>query len=131
MQAFENAKIKDVENNYLQVFIKDKLIGLVYLQQFQLRHQHLNFSNPPTFLSRILQLILPAQLPLLICGNLFRIDFQGFYFKNAAHDLHVFDAIELFTKQPKNKPVGIIIKDCAVFFAGQHATSFKYHFFKI
>jgi hypothetical protein len=130
LQAFENAKIEDVESNYLQVFLRDKLIGLVYLQQFTFKHKHLNFSQQQTFKSKLIQFVLPAQLPLLICGHLFRIDFQGFYFKSKAHEVLVFDAIELFIEQSKtNKPCGIIIKDCEAPFVEQKAAFFKYHFF--
>jgi hypothetical protein len=130
LQAFENAKIEDVENNYLQIFLKDKLIGLVYLQQFTFKHKHLNFSQQQTFKSKLIQFVLPAQLQLLVCGNLFRIDFQGFYFKSRAHEVLVFDAIEMFMQQNKNnKPCGIIIKDCEAPFVEQKAAFFKYHFF--
>jgi hypothetical protein len=128
--AFENARIDDVENNYLQVFLKDKLIGLVYLQQFTFKHKHLNFKQQQTLKSKFIQFVLPAQLPLLICGHLFRIDFQGFYFSDKAHEILVFDAIELFIQHNKgNKPCGIIIKDCAAPFVEQKVLFFKYHFF--
>jgi hypothetical protein len=128
--AFENAKIEDVENNYVQIFLKDKSIGLLYLQQFTFKHKHLNFNQQQTFKSKFIQFVLPAQLPLLICGHLFRVDFQGFYFKNQAHEMLVFDAIELFIQHNKsNKPSGIIIKDCEAPFVEQKAEFFKYHFF--
>jgi len=38
LQAFENAAVDDIENFYLEVFKKDKLIGLLYLQQFRFQH---------------------------------------------------------------------------------------------
>jgi hypothetical protein len=130
LQAFENAKIEDVENNYLQVFLKDKLIGLVYLQQFTFKHKHLNFNQQQTFKSRLIKFVLPTQLPMLVCGHLFRIDFQGFYFKGKAHEVLVFDAIELFIQQNKNnRPCGVIIKDCEAPFVEQKAALFNYHFF--
>ncbi len=130
LQAFENAEVDNIETHYVQVFLKDKLIGLVYLQQFTFKHEHLNFNRQQTFKSRVIKFVLPAQLPLLVCGHLFRIDFQGFYFKNQAHDVLVFDAIELFMQHNKNnKPCGIIIKDCKEAFVEQHVQLFKYHFF--
>jgi hypothetical protein len=130
LQAFENAKIDNIENNYLQVFLKEKLIGLVYLQQFTFKHKHLNFSRPQTFKSKLIQFVLPAKLSLLVCGHLFRIDFQGFYFKSKAHEVLVFDVIELFIQQNRTtKPCGIIIKDCETPFVEQKAEFFKYHFF--
>ena len=127
--AFENAQMEDVENNYIQVFFKDKLVGVVYLQQFIFQHKHLNFSNDKKLKSRLIKLLLPKRLPLLVCGHLFRIGFQGFYFKNESHNNLVFDAIELFKQQNKYKPCGIIIKDCAEVFVEQQSKLFDYHFF--
>ncbi len=127
--AFEKSNIVDVENNYIQVFLKDKLVGVVYLQQFIFQHKHLNFSNDKQIKARLIKLLLPKRLPLLVCGHLFRIGFQGFYFKNEAHNNLVFDAIELFKQQNKYKPCGIIIKDCAEVFVEQQSKVFDYHFF--
>jgi hypothetical protein len=127
--AFEKSNIEDVENNYIQVFLKDKLVGVVYLQQFIFQHKHLNFSNDKQIKSRLIKLLLPKRLLLLVCGHLFRIGYQGFYFKNEAHNNLVFDAIELFKQQNKYKPCGIIIKDCAEVFVEQQSKVFDYHFF--
>lgn len=128
--AFENARVEDIENNYVQVFLDDKLIGLVYLQLFQFKQKHLDTNTKPTFMSGVIRFMLPAQLPLLVCGNLFRIDFQGFYFKNLLHQSIVFEAIKLFTQQNKrSKPCSIIIKDCKEMFSGEESKHFGYHFF--
>jgi hypothetical protein len=124
----EKAQIPDIENHYLQIFLKDKLIGLAYLQLFKFSHTHLNFSSPQSFQSKLVKFFLPKKLQLLVCGNLFRINFQGFYFKNEQHSPFIFDAIELFLKQ-RSKACGIIIKDCKeVFPEGKH-TATKYQFF--
>lgn len=127
--ALEQAQIPDIENYYLQIFLKDKLIGLAYLQLFRFNHTHLNFSTSKTIQSKLIKFFLPRKLQLLVCGNLFRINFQGFYFKNELHHAFVFDAIELFLQQDKkSKPCGIIIKDCKEAFPdGKHNT--KYSFF--
>lgn len=127
--AFEKSNIEDIENNYIQVFLKDKLVGIVYLQKFIFQHKHLNFSNDKQLKAKLIKLVLPKRLPLLVCGHLFRIGFQGFYFKNEAHNNLVFDAIELFKQQNKYKPCGIIIKDCAEVFVEQQSKVFDYHFF--
>jgi hypothetical protein len=126
----ENAQVPDIENNYVQIFLKDKLIGLAYLQLFKFTNTNLNFDDPTSFQSRIIKFILPKRLYLLICGNLFRINFQGFYFKNEQHNAFIFDAIELFEKQNRKlKPCGIIIKDCAAVFVEEKYLASKYHFF--
>ncbi len=126
----ENAQVPDIENKYVQIFLKDKLIGLAYLQLFKFAHSNLNFDNPSGFQCRAIKFILPKKLYLLICGNLFRINFQGFYFKNEQHNHFVFDAIELFLQQNRTlKPSGIIIKDCKEVFVEEKYAASKYHFF--
>jgi hypothetical protein len=127
--AFEKSNIEDIETNYIEVFLKEKLIGVVYLQQFIFQHKHLNFATDKQFKSRLIKLFLPNRLPLLVCGHLFRINFQGFYFKNELHNNLVFDAIEIFNKENNNKPCGIIIKDCATVFVEQKSSHVGYHFF--
>ena len=126
----ENAHIPDIDNNYLQIFLKDKLIGLAYLQLFKFAHSNLNFDNPSGLQCRVIKFILPKHLYLLICGNLFRINFQGFYFKNEQHNHFIFNAIELFVKQNRKlKPSGIIIKDCKTVFVEENYNASNYHFF--
>ena len=127
--AFEKSNIDDVVNNYLKVFFKDKLIGVVYLQQFLFQHKHLNFNSDNQLKSKLIKLVLPKRLSILACGHLFRINFQGFYFKNEVHNNLIFDAIELFKKEISYKPCGIILKDCAAIFTGHHSKTFGYHFF--
>ncbi|MBL7700835.1 MAG: hypothetical protein JNM14_01175 [Ferruginibacter sp.] len=128
LQALENAQIPDIETYYLQVFLKDKLIGLAYLQLFKLSHTHLNFSDAQGFQSTMVKTLLPKNLRLLVCGNLFRINFQGFYFKNEQHNAYIFDAIEYFAKKCREaKSCAVIIKDCKeVFPEGKHNTSYRF-----
>ena len=130
LQALENAQIPDIENHYLQIFLKDKLIGIAYLQLFKFSHTHLNFNTPQSIQAKAVKFFLPKKLQLLVCGNLFRINFQGFYFKNEQHNAFIFDAIELFIKENgRSKACGIIIKDCKeVFPEGKYAAT-QYKFF--
>lgn len=126
----ENAALPDIENNYVQIFVKDKLIGLAYLQLYRFSQTNLNFDDRTGLRFRAVKSILPKQAFLLICGNLFRINFQGFYFKNEQHNHFIFDTIELFIKQAgRQKPAGIIIKDCKEVFLEERYTASKYHFF--
>lgn len=130
LKAFENAAIEKIQTSYLQVIFKDKLIGLVYLQQYPFNQHHLKNTGQNIFLLRCARLLLPAKLPLLVCGHLFRIDFQGFYFEKPAQQFLVFEAIRLFIQQNiKNKPAAIIIKDCMEFFTTNEYKNFGYRFF--
>jgi hypothetical protein len=128
--ALEQSNIEDLQPNYVEVFLKDKLIGLVYLQQFRFQHKHVNFKEGNLILSESIKCILPRQVNLLVCGHLFRINFQGFYFKNPAHQHFIFDAIELFNqKEKKTKPAGIMLKDCNDIFVEQGCKLSGYQFF--
>jgi hypothetical protein len=130
LQAFENAQVDDVQTNYLLVFLKDKPIGVVYLQQFNFKQQHINFTHHKAIVSTLVEKLLPKKLPMLICGHLFRINFQGFYFKHEAYREFVFEAVNLFIKQQKNyAPSGIIIKDCEEVFVEHGCNTHGYHFF--
>ncbi len=126
----EKALLPDIENYYLQIFIKDKLIGLAYLQLFKFNHTHLNFDEQQTIMSKTIKAFLPRQLNFVICGNLFRINYQGFYFINEQHNALIFEALDLFVKQNKKlKPSGIVIKDCKDVFLENKYSGLKYHFF--
>jgi hypothetical protein len=129
LKAFENAAIENISNNYVQVFLQNELIGLLYLQQFCFEHKHLNFNSKPTVSSRLIQCILPKQIPVLVCGHLFRINFEGYYFKDAAHLPHLFEAIELFCKQTNSRHRGIIVKDCTGEFRQKDCRLFDYRYF--
>jgi hypothetical protein len=96
LESLEKACINNIECNYLQVYSKDQLVGLVYLQKFMFTHEHLNFEQPPAFLSATLNFLLPKQLSILVCGNLFRVDFQGFYFKVPERPTMAVEAIKLY-----------------------------------
>lgn len=126
--AFEKAAVADIEPSYVQVFAKEKLIGVLYLQQFCFQHRHLNFGNGSATTAKLIKCFLPKKLSILACGHLFRINYQGFYFKDPAHRELVFDAIKLFTKQ-QGKPAGIIVKDCHDVFIEQSCRFWGYRFF--
>ncbi|NDC30710.1 MAG: hypothetical protein EBZ58_07215 [Bacteroidetes bacterium] len=130
LQAFEDAKVDDIESFYIQIYSKGKLLGILYLQQFQFQHKHLNFSDEQQVISKIIKILLPKKIPLLVCGHLFRINFQGFYFKNESHKTLIFDVIKKITKESGIcKPKGIIIKDCEDVFIEQNSNLFGYQFF--
>lgn len=129
LQAFENAGIENIQCNYIQVFLQNELIGILYLQQFSFEHQHLNFNSNPTLSLKLLQFILPARIPVLICGHLFRINFEGYYFKDETQQSYLFEAIDLFCRQSRYKPRGIIIKDCTGNFRQKDCRLFNYRYF--
>lgn len=129
LQAFEQAAVDNISNRYVQVFLKDELVGLIYLQQFRFEHKHLNFNSSPTLSSRLIQSVLPKQIPVLVCGHLFRINFEGYYFRDAAQLPLLFEAIELCCRENNYKPQGIMVKDCTNSFKQKDCTIFDYQYF--
>jgi hypothetical protein len=128
--ALEKATLPDIEYHYVTIFHKSKMIGLAYLQLFRCRPHHLNIESRANFKSSLINFLLPDPIYLLVCGNLFRINFQGFYFKNEQHNALIFQAIEIFIKQSSiARPGGIIIKDCKEVFLSEKYAPLKYHFF--
>lgn len=119
----------DILNNYVQVFRERELVGLLYLQQFSFGHKHLNFRSDQAGIAKLIRFILPARLPILVCGHLFRINFPGFYFKDAADQSMLVNAIELFIQKQRNRPCGIMIKDCNEAFIEQKCQLSGYSFF--
>jgi hypothetical protein len=130
LKAFEQANIADINCYYVQVWQNNKNIGRLYIQWFSLQHKHIRFGTALTAGACVARCLLPAQMPVLVCGHLFRIHYPGFYFSNPAHESLVFEAIQTFINQQKmGKPVGILIKDCEHVFARQSCQWRGYRYF--
>jgi hypothetical protein len=127
LSAFEHANIADINCCYLQVFLNNMLCGVVYLQQFEFNLRHINFSQQKKWWFHCIKMFLPKQLPLLICGHLFRIGFEGYYFTNTANNYLVFDAIQQYLANAKT--CGILVKDCNTIFEAPHYNKHHYVFF--
>lgn len=108
----ENAKPENISYKYVGVYEQQKLIGIAYFQLFNFNYTHINFKKENCVRSKFVQFILPKHLPILICGNLFRINQQGFYFTNAKQNVLIFDVIENLKNKLTKKPCGVLLKDC-------------------
>jgi hypothetical protein len=129
LSAFEAANIADISCCYLQVFLNNIPCGVVYLQQFNFKLKHINFSQQKKWWFHCVKMLLPNQIPLLICGHLFRIGFEGYYFTNAANNYLVFDAIEQYLASTAIKPWGVLVKDCKTIFDAPHYNKYNYVYF--
>jgi predicted N-acyltransferase len=128
--AFENANTADIQTFYVQVYLKEKFIGIVYLQKFSFQSKHLSFANKNGFAAKLVHFILPDKVPLLICGHLFRVNFQGFYFKEQKYYSYLFDALQAAIKDKSiDSPSGIIVKDCETVFAQPRCRQFGFRYF--
>ncbi len=127
LQAFEDAAVENIKCYYSFIFSDEKLIGVAYFQQFNFNQQHINFGESAQ--QKIIKAILPKALPILVCGNLFRINFQSFYFENAANNHLIFEVTKTLRQQLK-KPYAILLKDCLLPFDNYSSTKNKFTFFE-
>ncbi len=127
LQAFENAAVDNIECYYAFIFNENNLIGIAYFQQFNFQQQHINFGN--SFRQRLLKTMLPPRIKILVCGNLFRINFQGFYFEDDANNNLIFEVIKKVRKDLK-KPCAVLLKDCLLPFENTITSKNEFHFFE-
>lgn len=125
----ENANLDNLNYRYVYAYKDDALIGIAYFQVFNFNYRHINFKQENCLRSKFVQFILPKNFPLLICGNLFRINQQGFYFANAENNDLIFEAIDVIKKSFPKKPCGILLKDCITPITESLLKKFKFNFF--
>lgn len=116
LQLFENSNPEFVTFKYL--IVENSLgnpIGLAYLQFLNFNSNHYNNEvlNKPK-LDHIKSYILKQNTNLLICGNLFRINFQGFYFQDINNNHLILPVLKHFAKKNPYKInfTGLLLKDC-------------------
>ncbi len=108
----EEAKPENLYYKYVHIYDTKKLIGVAYFQVFNFNYTHINFKKENCVRSKLLRWLLPKHLPILICGNLFRINQQSFYFITQTYNHLIFDVINILKKELAHKPSGILLKDC-------------------
>lgn len=133
ISATENSKPADIEFRYVNIIRDSEIIGVMYLQCLNFNSKHYNhgiFDRP--FLKHLKECIKKHELQLLICGNLFRVNFQGFYFKKKEDRNLIFDCLQLYRKEIKSNKnfCGILLKDCAREFNPVQFTCYKFNSFK-
>jgi hypothetical protein len=110
LRLFQDAGLPDVKFHYLLIFKEKKLAGLAYFQHFHFHAGHYESralgQGPMAFLS---QLLLCQETGILVCGNLFHLGEEGFYFPDAEdRDCLLPIARDL---EKKLKPGVFLIKD--------------------
>ena len=80
--AIENSQLNDIKVQYVDLFKNNTWIGVAYIQclNFNTKHYKNKTFDHPLF-DPIKTCLIGRKVQFLICGNLFRVKFQGFYFK--------------------------------------------------
>lgn len=128
--ALEASRPPDIDFYYVNVMENGELTGIMYIQclHFNKHHfQHEVFNRP--VLKWFRSIVLRYKTRILVCGNLFRVNFQGFYFKDRSRRDMVFDCLKDFRHSLKNpgRYSGILVKDCSRMFM---ETQFGCHSFQ-
>ena len=102
--VLEKSNIDDIQYKYLNLYEDKECIGILYLQEFVFSQKHYNKRVFEKKYVRMFQCFIEGQNHnLLICGNLFRVNFQGFYFKNKTDEEKLFDFLSLYRMDHRRK----------------------------
>jgi FtsZ-binding cell division protein ZapB len=116
IRALEESCPEDIGFRYVNIYEDGQLIGLMYLQMLTFNHRHFDHQLLDRPIIRLFKpLILRQSTEVMVCGNLFRVDFQGFYFVDKARKEMVFNCL-LEYRKTMNTPSrisGILVKDCS------------------
>ncbi|MDI1234862.1 MAG: hypothetical protein PSX81_11310 [bacterium] len=115
LMAIEGSNAPDMKFHYVSIYKDNVLSGVMYLQHLTFSQKHFNRN---LIQNKILKFASPIlnqmKAHLLICGNMFRVNFQGFYFKDKNDRIDIFDCLNIYRKQVKQEVnyCGILVKDC-------------------
>jgi hypothetical protein len=133
IKALEVSNPADINFNYVNIFRNNKLIGVMYVQCLNFNKKHYNHSIfDKNVLKLLKECIVKQSVNILICGNIFRVNFQGFYFVDKTDKESIFDCLQLYRKSIKKEKeiCGILVKDCSREFDETQFTCHKFNSFK-
>ena len=114
LRVIELAKPDDMLFRYLIVRKMDAVIGVIYLQQLKITNSHFDGTSIDRPGLGWLKKCINSQFrDVLICGNLFRVHFPGYFFKNAKDDNFIFEILTDYLNSSKENKrfCGILLKD--------------------
>lgn len=116
IEALEHSMPADIQFRYVNIYENQELIGVMYLQclHFSKKHYNNELLDRP-FIRSFKSIVLRTTADILICGNIFRVNFQGFYFREKAHRERIFNYLHLYRQMVKKEKnfCGILVKDCS------------------
>lgn len=114
LKVLENSQPESMVFKYLLVHKNNALVGVLYLQHLKITTNHFDGTiiDKPG-LGWLKKCVNSQFSDILVCGNLFRIHFPGYYFKNPKDDKLVFEILTDYLKSSKDNKrfCGILLKD--------------------
>lgn len=130
VEAIEKSQPQDMSFRYISVYREDKWVAAIYVQCLNFSARHLGKSHNLRFLRKGLAgLLKHKSYAFLVCGNLFRVDFQGFWFADKHDRTLIFDCLKYYAGKcaGETRFVSILVKDCSRSFS---PAQFSCHGFK-
>lgn len=116
VEALEHSMPADIHFKYVSIYENGTLSGVMYLQCLKFNRKHYDHTLLDRPLIKPLKnFIINKTADILVCGNIFRVNFQGFYFKDKADKEKIFDVLKVYRKmvRPERDFCGILVKDCS------------------
>lgn len=133
MMALELSNPEDIEFKYLNLYENEEWVGVMYLQEFVFSQKHYNKKVFQQKYIKLFKCLIERQkINLMICGNLFRVNFQGFYFKDKSKKEKVFKYLSAYRDQHKKSKrfCGMLVKDCSREFDSRFIDTCQYKPFR-
>ena len=123
--AIENSHLNDIKIKYIDLYQDGKMIGVAYIQCLEFNTRQ---YAPKTFEHKLFEPIknclIGKKVQFLICGNLFRVKFQGFYFSDKLQKALIFDFLKEIKKalSKEDNYCAILLKDCSRTFTSKQCS---------
>lgn len=110
-EAIENSGLNGLKIYYVNVYKNQKLVGFLYLNIIKINLKGLKFKHP--FLRYLGSICLNLNNEILVCGNIFKVNQEGYYFKDANETQNLTDILLSARKElsKKHHIIGVLIKD--------------------
>jgi hypothetical protein len=112
--VLEQSNLSNLKTFYVNYSIDNKLEGVFYFQLLKLNPSDIKSNNKLNAIA--LSCLLSRSNKVLVCGNLFRVYQEGYFFTSAISESMLFKiCIELKNKiYKKIDLIGMLIKDCPI-----------------
>lgn len=114
LNVLEKSEPENMIFKYLLVHKNNILVGVLYLQHLKITTNHFDGTSiDKPGLGWLKKCVNSQFSDILVCGNLFRIHFPGYYFKNPNDDKLVFEILTDYINSSKDNKrfCGILLKD--------------------
>lgn len=109
----EQSELSDIAFLYLICYEHDEIVAIAYFQYVHFKSRHYKFPlSGNRLIHPIENLLMRKGYRILVCGNLFRVDFPGIFIRpGGLTAIELLHGIEKFFNEINPKPVVLLLKD--------------------